>query len=518
MNIYKKLLISLLFITSLNALDFTVASYNVENLFDMHNDGTEYKEYKPNSKDWNQKNLNTKIRNISKTIDDLDADIIALQEVESQKALNLLLSKLPQYKYSHFLKNKHSSIGVAILSKYQIINTKAIAIDKYDKYSRPILEATFKIQNLEFKIYNNHWRSKRAKENTRTRYAVALKNQLIHQSNSTDYILLGDFNSNYNEWKTFQYDKKLNNTYGITGINHILNTIVNENLILSSNIMKYNKQVHYNLWLELKKHNRFSYKFRGEHNTPDNIILPKALFDNNNISYILNSFKVFKPKYLYTNKKINRWNKDKGYSDHLPIVASFTTDTNYSKQKTKVYKLKSYKLNHLYNIEYLNDPLNLKDLVVIYNFKRNAILKQQSKDYNNRAIYLYGCASNLELGKRYDLTVNSIENYFGLLEIKDISKVKEKSKSHNYKNLYKDATKIDIFDTKYTNEIVTNLNGKYKKGYLYFNNKKRIKLYFPKEFTKPKNNAKIKIVAGHLGIYKSKVQILIHKKSDIVIQ
>ena len=34
----------------LSALEFKVATYNVENLFDAQNDGNEYEEYKPNTK------------------------------------------------------------------------------------------------------------------------------------------------------------------------------------------------------------------------------------------------------------------------------------------------------------------------------------------------------------------------------------------------------------------------------------------------------------------------------------
>ncbi len=508
----KKLIFVFYFLTiHLNSQEFTVASYNVENLFDLKYDGTEYKQFQPNTKSWNKKLLNIKLKKISKTIKDLDADILALQEIESQKAFDLLLAQNPQYSYGYFMKNIQASVGLGILSKYKIINNKTIKINDFDKYSRPILSTTIKIKNKKFIIYNNHWQSKRAGESKRTRYAIALKNQIESHSNDTDYILIGDFNSNYNEWKTFKYEKRLNNTYGITGINHILNTIIDNTPILQSNINKFKKRVHYNLWYELTNENRFSYKFRGDKNTPDNILLPKALFDTSNISYVRNSFKVFKPKYLYKDNKINRWNKSKGYSDHLPIIATFTTNTLLSQKEIKTYKLNSYMINHLYTLEFVDKPIKIKDTVVIYKFKKNAIVKQP----NNRAIYLYGCATDLEIGMKYDLTIDTIANHFGLLEVKEISKVKKKASFENYEELHQDGNKIDIFDEKYTNEIVTNLKGRYKRGYLYLENNQRIKLYFPKRVKKPKNNSKIEVKKGHLGIYKSNVQILIHRKSDI---
>ena len=55
----------IILISTVNALNFTVVSYNVENLFDLKNDGTEYEEYLPNSKYWNKKTLEIKLTNIA---------------------------------------------------------------------------------------------------------------------------------------------------------------------------------------------------------------------------------------------------------------------------------------------------------------------------------------------------------------------------------------------------------------------------------------------------------------------
>ncbi len=66
----------------------TVATYNVENLFDLENDGYEYDEYVPNSfSEWNEKNYKIKLQNISKVIKDINPDIIAIEEIESLQAL-----------------------------------------------------------------------------------------------------------------------------------------------------------------------------------------------------------------------------------------------------------------------------------------------------------------------------------------------------------------------------------------------------------------------------------------------
>ncbi len=511
----RLLTLFILLTATVNALNFTVASYNVENLFDLESDGTEYKEYKPNSKYWKQKNLSIKLNNISKTIKDLDADIIALQEIESNKALELLHKKLPSYKYSYFLKNRSSSIGVGVLSRYKIIRTSKILIDKFDRYARPILETTFSIDNKKFTIYNNHWRSKRAGENTRIKYAMALKNHIFDLNTDKDYILLGDFNSDYNEWLTFKSQRKLNNTYGITGINHILNTTIDNKIVTKDLISDFSQRVHYNLWLELEKKNRFSTIFRNQKGTPDNILVSPALFDNYNISYVNNSFKVFKPKYLYSNNKINRWKKTKGYSDHLPIVATFSTTKQTDNLSKKVKEITST-IQYLYDVEHISEPINIKNLIVIYSFNKGSILKQK----NGRAIYAYRYTDDLIIGNQYNVTIDKLQLYNGLLEIKELSNIKQINSYSNYKDLYLDASKINIFDVKYTNDIITNLIGVYKKRYLHFitnqGKNHKIRLYLPKRFNYIKENDNITIISGHLSIYKGQIQIDIHKKSDII--
>ncbi len=524
----NKILVLIIFIFlhcfTLNAKNFTVASYNVENLFDLKYDKTEYKEYIPNTKYWNKKYFSKKLQNISKTINDLNSDIIALQEIESQTALHHLVKKTPQYKYHIFLKNKRSSIGVALLSKFPIDKYQRIIVDKYDKYSRDILKTTLLIENKPFIIYINHWRSKRASESKRIIYATALKNDIDKLDMYDDYIIVGDLNSNYNEYQTFKYDKKLNDTYGITGINQILNTTLDENFIQRKSIFKHKKNVHYNLWLDLKTQDRFSSKFRTYNNTPDNILVPKALFDKQNISYINNSFKVYKPNYLYKNNKVIRWNKykGKGYSDHLPIYALFTS--NYTKSiidakvdKKGIKKTNTNNIKFLYKIEQVKN-FRLNNIVVIYKSKNIAIIKHLDKK-NSRAIMIYKPDQTLKLGYSYDILVDNIDRYNGLKEIKEFTIVKELNKTDNYKKRYLDANTVDLFNEKFQNEIITNLSGIYIKGSLIFNKNNKnfkIKLYFKKGIKKPKDGKNITITSGHLSIYKSKIQIVLHSTNDYI--
>ena len=521
-----KYLILLIFSISLNANNITIASYNVENFFDLKKDNSEYSEFIPNTKNqWNQRNFNIKLNNLLKVINDLDADIIAFQEIENRDLMRLLSSKLPKYTYYSFIKYPNSAVGIGFLSKIEIKNNKNIDVKFTKRLYRPILETTFEYENIEFKIFNNHWPSKAAPESYRIKYAKSLQDRLIQLPKDYDYILLGDFNSNYDEYQTFKNNKKLNNTSSITGINQILNTTYENKFVTYDDILKYDKRVHFNLWLDLSTNERFSTKFRGQNNTPDSIILAPALFDTKRISYIPNSFKVFKANYLFENNNINRWemsgkkydkiHKGFGFSDHLPIYAEFSIkkeDTNILKKmqiNDEIKKINS--ISDLYTKEKLIDPLILNDAIVIYKDDEKAIIKRQ----NDRAIYIYQNAQNLKLGYSYNLQINQIYNYYGLKEIKDFTVLDEVKKIDNYQDLFLNANSINILNFKYENEIITNLKGVMKNSKLYLdNNNKYIKIYSKEKKLMPKDGEKITILNAQLASYRGNMQIIIHKQSD----
>jgi exonuclease III len=305
---------------------FSVASYNVENLFDLQKNGYEYYEYIPNnSANWNKQTYKIKLNNIQKVIKAIDADIIALEEIESKKALSDLREILPQYKYMAIANKKTTNIKTALLSKFPIIATKEVFVGGRSYKYRNILEVTFDIYNKPLTVFVNHWKAKSGPESERLIYAKALKKRLQKMRNS-EYILLGDFNANYNEFQTFLKKRRLNDTNGKTGINHILKTIKNNQFIYLDTLRA---NYHYNLWLDLPKKERYSHFYKGVKGTLDNILIPKSLYNQQNIEYIKNSFTVYKPSYLIKGKRIQRWKMrkrkhiGKGYSDHLPIIANF---------------------------------------------------------------------------------------------------------------------------------------------------------------------------------------------------
>ena len=513
-------LFSIIFFFSfeLLSLEFSVASYNPENLFDLEKDGTEYEEYIPYSQTWNKKAFTTKFTNIEKVINHLNADILVLEEIENKNTLLLLTQKLG-YKYFIFDKKPKSAIGLAVISKYPIVAKEVIDVDPKADLERNILKATFNIDNKRFVVYANHWRSKRTTESKRVKYALALLNHLKQKGANDDYVIVGDLNSNYDEFITFKYENTLNDTSGITGINHILNTVIEGNYVEKNSILNHLEIVHFNPWLELPQQERFSIKFRGENGTPDNILLSKNLFDNQGISYLNNSFRVFKPSYLLNPKgKINRWDEKnkEGFSDHLPVVAKFTTaNTIVSNQLQKNQSTKDIvSIKDLYTISTLNEPLLLSNVLVTYKTGKLAILKGAN---NDRSIQYYNSENELEIGFVYDMEINEIDQYFGAKEIKELKIITKKTKVSNIKNYYLNGAIIDLYNPKYQNEVIINLKGIYHNHYLHYNTKvgkQKIKLYFKKELQKPKNGVYFILESGILSNYKSKPQILINSDKD----
>ena len=310
-----------------------IATYNVDNLFDLKRDGNEYKEYIPNTRSgWNAKNYAIKLRNLAKVIKDIDADIIALEEVESLQALKDLRFTLKRaglyYPYFSIANYKKTTVKVAILSKIPFVYTQEIAVTSSYQY-RNILEAKFTINHQDLYLLINHWKSKAGPESMRIVSAKKVLKRVKELGVEKNIIVLGDFNSHYEEYKLFKRKRKHNDTNGITGINDVLGTKEHQQ---SAYYAQPERGEFYNLWYDTPKEKRYSYIFRGKKETLDNILISPALLNKKGITYKRHSIRSFDKDYLLKGKGIYRWQTTwrkprrhvgKGYSDHLAVVAEF---------------------------------------------------------------------------------------------------------------------------------------------------------------------------------------------------
>jgi len=396
----------LLFTPLLFSINLKIASYNVENLFDMTYNGTEYKDYVPNKHNWTREIFNKKLLHTAEVICDINADMMALQEIENENVLKLLQQKLRRvgcyYKYSTITHKKKSAIQVAVLSKYPFQSTKEIVVHRALGY-RNILEVKYNFGNKKnLFLYINHWKSKASSEKYRMLSAKVLLNRLKQLSTNTPYILLGDFNSDYDEY--LHIEKKHNDTKGKIGLNHTLKTISSKGLFIRpSNIFTQALQ-HYNLWLEVPNYRRWSHNFYGNKQALDSIIVSSSLLDSKGLEYIRHSFNVLKKSYLFHKKGyIFRWkyknhrHYGEGYSDHLPIFANFSTDIKVKKTMASTSKL-------------------LKKVKVLSVEKKKALLYDK---INHKKIFIYGIKKSLKLNYFYDIRVYKEKLYQGHYEIID---------------------------------------------------------------------------------------------------
>lgn len=373
-----KILFLLLLPIFLFATTFSVATYNVENLFDAKKSGYEYKEYIPNAKSgWNEKMLTIKIKNIAKVMKDLDADVIALQELENKavaKKLNLALGvKKYPYIYSNFI---NRGIDSVLFSRYPIKSYKSFNINRR---FRPIHKVVVDIKGLHVSFFLNHWPAYNNGNKKRIEYAKALQKLYKKEKN---YILLGDFNSPL-EIDENRWGKAVN--------------IVNQN--------------NYNLWYDYPKSKRYSHVFYKNKNALDHIITSK------NIHYLEGSFLVFKPSYLVGKyKQPKRWqiskngkgkHLGKGYSDHFALKAYFSTKVLKKPiyREVKIHKLLMSKKTRVHFV--------LKNVMAIDANKYGVTIEDTNKD----KIFIYKPDYKLEVGKIYTLHVKELATYKGKKEI-----------------------------------------------------------------------------------------------------
>ena len=242
-------------ITSIDAKTFKIVSYNLENLFDLTRDGTEYPEYIPNTGyGWTKDIANIKYTNIARVIKDLAGDVVALQEVESKKALINLRNRLKDfgvdYPYLEIADNKATVVKCAVLSKFPIVEKEGIEVDDIDnEIARNILRIMLDIDGNHIILLINHWKSKRGPESMRIAYAKRLRKEI----------------------------EKLNDSGGITGINHILGTIQDTEMINEEMLANQTEGGYlYNLWLEIRNTQRWSYNFLAKREVRTILSYPKA--------------------------------------------------------------------------------------------------------------------------------------------------------------------------------------------------------------------------------------------------
>jgi endonuclease/exonuclease/phosphatase family metal-dependent hydrolase len=517
-----------LILANAHAEPFKIATYNVENLFDLTRDQTDYTDYRVGGKTgWNAAMLAKKLENIAAVIKDLDAEIVALQEIESKTALTLLQKTLDRtgahYEYAVIAEQVSAPVKCALLSRFPVLEKKEIAIGR--SKARHILKVTLDISGKPLVVYVNHWKSKSGPESRRLEYAARLAREISSLPCDADFILIGDFNADYNEYETFKDIARLNDTGGVTGINHVIHTLKDGQLVDES-VLTGQKGCDYlyNLWLEMPERRRWSVNFFGRKNSPDSIIVPRALYDAAGISYVDNSFDKFDPDYLFEDNRVFRWQRadrgegrhlGRGYSDHLPVFARFSTAPFRGADISESVARKPsgiMRIADLYDDPVDSLPVRIENAVVIYKHQDSAVIKQK----NGRAVYVYKAAQKLAPKTAYDLSVTRLKRFYGNLEVIGIEAVKSVKLVPAITKYFISGEGIDFSAPEFRNEVIDRVTGIYENAWLHYGDDRKIRLYFKDGVLAPENFSRVALRRVRIG-YHGHPEIIVEKPEQIAV-
>lgn len=197
---------------------FTVAWWNVENLFDTRDDTkTNDDEFTPEGeKHWTRRRLAVKVDGIYKTLAMMDLpDVVGLGEVENKFVLRELcqgtpLSRVP-YRYVHYDSPDRRGIDVALIyrtDRFTVTNSRKVSVSDSAAgfFTRDILIVEgITGEGDSVCLLVNHWPSKRGGEEAdaqRLRIADTLLRLMVelHAKHPTAAVVaMGDMNSSADE-------------------------------------------------------------------------------------------------------------------------------------------------------------------------------------------------------------------------------------------------------------------------------------------------------------------------------
>ncbi|HHB51960.1 MAG TPA: endonuclease [Saprospiraceae bacterium] len=304
---------------------FTVAFYNLDNLFDIYDDpDTLDDEFTPQGeKRWTLRRYKNKITKIGDVLLQLGIKhstttpvLIGLAEVENKEVLlDLINSKKMRphyYDFAHFDSPDERGIDVALLYQkkyFELLDAKKYPLLLFDEdgnrdYTRDMLLVKGRLNGELLYIIVNHWPSRRSglKESEIKRITAAKRvHEIIadvhNETPEAKIIIMGDFNDG---------------PHSVSIEKHLVTDDF------------YNPMAH------LKDTGNGTSTYNDEWFLFDQIIFSKNFFEKKSHTHTFKYAEVFDPKFVRTwrgkrkNKPfrtyVGRWHQG-GYSDHFPVFA-----------------------------------------------------------------------------------------------------------------------------------------------------------------------------------------------------
>ena len=344
-KLYLILLINLIFLSSLSfaqSKDDTlfIAFLNLENLFDTINDTEKNDEqFLPDGdKEWTNERLDIKLNHLARVIRSMNnsngPDILGVCEVEHQSMLDSLITRYlddMNYKIAYVESPDKRGIDNGLIYNSNIFELLSVIGDivhlKDNWPTRPIVNVKLIYKSVDtLSVYINHWpsrsRGRELSEPNRITAASTLRksvDEIFTVNPNAKIIVIGDFN-----------DEPTNIS--------ILETLNANPFKCDSIKIEYlfkTKSELFNTSYQAYEDGLGTYKYRGDWNMLDQIIISGDLITNPDFYYICNSFNIYKPHFIVTQSGKYKGTAFPtyggrrylgGYSDHFPVTAKFLSN------------------------------------------------------------------------------------------------------------------------------------------------------------------------------------------------
>lgn len=300
--------------------DYLFCHWNVENLFDDQDNGRtangdkEYDGLFANNPELLKQKLKKLADAIMKMNDRKGPDILALVEVESVRAAELLQKTLndritdPSLRYHNLLMKEISAgrhIAPAILTRLPVVRDRT----RVHGSRQRILEGRIVVNRHELILFASHWTS-RLKDGEKGRHDYADKiygaaNAIFRSNRSADFLVAGDFNDDPGD------DSVVNN----------LHAIGDKRIVQTSDSLKL-----FNLMADKNAVNYGTHYYKKWH-IFDQIAVSPGMLDGKGWSCDPNSVRVMNELHKANDKQKRPWRfggakekGERGYSDHFPVT------------------------------------------------------------------------------------------------------------------------------------------------------------------------------------------------------
>ena len=320
-----------------------IATYNVENLFDLRDDpDTDEGEFTPRAGQWDAAQLTQRLTHLSRVLIALDADVVALNELENVEVLAQLRDAIVEaggerYPYlGHANSRDPRGIDVSLLSRYPVLfqigrpinkahpcldeDGAPVTLDGSHPEARPVLQVDVNVDadpeaDLTFLV--NHWKAKGRtsfpcdddEHRLRSGHFLAeLVDGLRRDRPLVGIIAMGDFNA-------FEFEAPLEQA-------------LDARLVLDPRPRLFNAWAGGGVTPHDRNDNRWnnaqnsSYNFSGDWTRLDHLLLTPDLVDGSGEWRLVpDSMGPLSAGYLLSGGRPSSWDLETGagYSDHLPV-------------------------------------------------------------------------------------------------------------------------------------------------------------------------------------------------------